>query len=229
MICRCILLLFLVCFINNSLAQELRFFEFHHPVCAENDWRDSSFIAATSDPEVIEEVMEDLGKPVDQRRFIIGNIEEGHGGYNFNGPHAFLWHFVPGEWSLTEVAIELCDGCPYTMVDQEIDYWLHTVEQFCPWSSYVRKEIETPVAVSKAEEERIKVFPNPAHNEINIVSEGEDINEVSIMDMNGKTLINRFYHTSEITMDLSALPEGLYILQMKFNGKHLRKLINVVH
>ena len=49
------------------------------------------------------------------------------------------WHFVSGQWTLTEFAIELCDGNA-ELVNQDIDYWVDTVGQFCPWGSYAAQE-----------------------------------------------------------------------------------------
>ena len=98
---------------------------------------DFNFAAKTSDPDVIADVEAQLDMPVDQRsRFINGPIEEGNGGHNFD----WDWHFVPGAWSLTDLAIEVCDGNPQ-LVEDDLNYWLNTVERFCPWGSYVVREI----------------------------------------------------------------------------------------
>ena len=43
------------------------------------------------------------------------------------------------EWTLTEFAIELCDGNA-VLVSQDVDYWVDTVGQFCPWGSYAANE-----------------------------------------------------------------------------------------
>lgn len=57
-----------------------------------------------------------------------GELAEGDGG--INAPHD--WRLVNVE--LADVTIELCDGTA-TMVDEDLDYWLNTVGQFCPWSA----------------------------------------------------------------------------------------------
>jgi hypothetical protein len=44
---------------------------------------------------------------------------------------------------LTEVAIELCDGNA-VLVSQDVDYWVDTVGQFCPWGARVAEEISDP-------------------------------------------------------------------------------------
>lgn len=60
----------------------------------------------------------------------IGTLHPGDGGVNIG--HA--WHMR--DVTLAEVTIELCDGTA-TMVDENLDYWLNTVGQFCPWQATV--------------------------------------------------------------------------------------------
>ena len=59
-----------------------------------------------------------------------GALAAGDGGVN--APHA--WHMVGT--TFVEITIELCDGTA-TMVDANLDYWLTSVGQFCPWSARV--------------------------------------------------------------------------------------------
>jgi hypothetical protein len=96
-------------------AQTPRCFLFGMRGLPENaDWRDTAFVAC-SNPGLIQEVLDELTKPLSDRRHISGPIAAGDGGHNFNGPHRFAWHFVPDQWSLAEISIELCDGRPTTM------------------------------------------------------------------------------------------------------------------
>ncbi|MCB0518056.1 MAG: hypothetical protein H6577_09740 [Lewinellaceae bacterium] len=88
-----VLLIFL--FQTGLTAQTTRYFEFSVPDCGHGNWQDTSFIAATDDPAVIADVLEDMSKPFEERRFIIGPIAYGHGGHNHNAGHWFLWHTPP--------------------------------------------------------------------------------------------------------------------------------------
>jgi hypothetical protein len=95
------------------------------------------FRAATNDPAVMAAVRAELLLPENERRlFIIGPIDRENGGHNLE----WNWHFLPGEWALTEFAIELCDGNA-VLVSQDVDYWIDTVGQFCPWGSYAAYEV----------------------------------------------------------------------------------------
>lgn len=95
------------------------------------------FTASTSDPDLIRVIQEQLTLP-EQERFlhIHGAIDRGNGGHNLR----WSWYFVPNEWALVEVSIELCDGLP-SDVEKNLDYWIKDVGYFCPWSSYVMKEL----------------------------------------------------------------------------------------
>ncbi len=76
-----------------------------------------------------------LSLPEPQRLlFPNGGIASGNGGVNL----AWSWHFTNA--SLTEIAIELCDGRP-SMVEADLNYWLNTVRSFCPASAYVYAEL----------------------------------------------------------------------------------------
>lgn len=59
-----------------------------------------------------------------------GRLQHGDGG--FNDGHA--WHVV--DVDLVDVAIELCDATA-SMVDADVDYWVNTVGQYCPWGAVV--------------------------------------------------------------------------------------------
>jgi hypothetical protein len=117
---------------KDDRPDELTFlFKMHGDVSGEQDFR-----AMTSDADVIAMARDQLLLPENERNmFISGPIDRGNGGHNFD----WNWHFVPDQWTLTEFAIELCDGNA-VLVSQDVDYWVDTVGQFCPWDSYVARE-----------------------------------------------------------------------------------------
>lgn len=91
--------------------------------------------AVTTDAAVIAEVEKDLKVPIAQRRMITGPIATGNGGVNGK----WTWHFVPDQWTLAEMSIELCDGSP-SYVEAHRDEWIRDVKRYCPWSSGVLRE-----------------------------------------------------------------------------------------
>ncbi|WP_298736920.1 hypothetical protein [uncultured Chitinophaga sp.] len=106
-----------------------------------DDWRDTSFIVATADTQLIRKITEQLAQPVAQRQIVNGALAPGNGGYNHNAAHNFKWHFKEDDWHLTDMSAEALDGRPYSDVDLHNAYWLDTVKRFSPWHSYIKNEI----------------------------------------------------------------------------------------
>lgn len=94
------------------------------------------FLHTTSSTALIAAARAELALPAANRRqFPAGSIAAGNGGFNLN----WGWHFA--EVNLVEVAVEVCDGTP-SMVQANLNYWLTTVRNFCPWAAYVDAEIK---------------------------------------------------------------------------------------
>lgn len=68
---------------------------------------------------------------------INGSIRPGNGG--FNAP--WSWHMDPATVAAPDLAIEVCDGRP-SMVEADLDYWLETLGQFCPWGATVVERLD---------------------------------------------------------------------------------------
>lgn len=128
----CLLMLFTSCGTGND-DDGTHYYRFTH----QDDDIEYSFVAKTSNQEVIAKVEQELQKPFDERRMHInGPIERGTKDYNDN----WSWHFVENQWGLAEISTEVCDGRP-SFVEKEIDYWVDQVGRFCPWSSRVEAEV----------------------------------------------------------------------------------------
>ncbi|HOK52089.1 MAG TPA: T9SS type A sorting domain-containing protein [Bacteroidales bacterium] len=201
-----------------SLAQSLRYFEFSTQ-CGHGNWQDSSFIAATSVQEVIDSVIADLQRPYEQRKFITGPIAPGHGGHNHNANHWFKWHYIPNEWVLTEMAIEICDGCPYSDLDADTSYWIRTIGRFCPWSGKPVREVMPPDNhVNTLPKVQIFLFPNPAQKTVRVAYPGTLPAVLAIYSMTGHTLIFKAKLKNNETIDLSNLEMGLYLIHIYNNA-----------
>lgn len=211
-------LLFALLFLSASIYQELqsqdtRYFQFS-TFCGGNDWRDTSFVAALTDPELINTVISEIERPFEQRKFIIGDIAQGDGGFNFNGEHRFNWHFVTDKWQLAEVAIEVCDGCPFSNVEQDTAYWVGNLGFFCPWTSKPAREIFLTSVDEVETRGNIKVYPNPASQSVFIQ---HTIPGKVTIELRSVTQANlRFIPTViDGRIDVADYPPGLYILQFR--------------
>jgi len=134
------------CSKDNNPTPELskRYFRFNScPEGNHGNWQDSSFIAATSDPKVIKQCLDQLQLPLEERTlFPLGKIDHGYAGYNTNGTHAFSWHFVEDSWEMVELGIEIYDGCAYS--DAELTNYVDNLGSYGGWGNRVLEEIDNP-------------------------------------------------------------------------------------
>lgn len=120
-----------------TFTNDTRFFEFAH------ESSDATFVAWTSDTSVINDVLEQLQLPEDQRNKHINGVIERlpEGCESVNEP--WSWYFPAGQWALAEFSIEVCDGNPQ-FVEDNIGEFVDNVGRYCPWGSYVKREISAP-------------------------------------------------------------------------------------
>ena len=82
-----------------------------------------------------------------------------------------------------------------------------------------------PVLINTAELLGIDIFPNPAHDKINILSD-YTIEKVEIYSVNGKNLLSKNINSISATIDVSMLPNATYIVRIKTsNGIGFKKLV----
>ena len=95
-----------------------------------------SFVAITSDAEVIARAREELKRPTHERHlYILGPVAEGDGGHNDD----WGWHFVASEWELTDTSIDVCDGEPQ-FVEDAIRDWVEKIGRYCPKGARLAEE-----------------------------------------------------------------------------------------
>lgn len=59
---------------------------------------------------------------------------------------------------------------------------------------------------------KVEIFPNPVSSQIHIISKEDDIQTLTITDLQGRKLIHRPVHAKEAMLDLSVLSKGVYLL-----------------
>lgn len=202
------------------------------------EWRDTSFVVAASDPVLLAEIAAELAKPVAERRHVSGSLAGGNGGHNRNGTFWFSWHFPVDQWSLADFSIEVCDGRPYTDVEQDTAYWIGNLGQFCPWSSYVRREI-SPSTKATEPGQVVRAFenaPNPAGFETEFIYELAASAQVrfTITDAQGRLSITSFPGAQPAgihrkTVATGALSNGVYYAILEANGLRKTRRFIVQH
>jgi hypothetical protein len=64
---------------------------------------------------------------------------------------------------------------------------------------------------------KARIYPNPAMNILNIESE-ISIEKVSVYNILGQEVISKYPNTELVTLDVSSLQSGVYILKTSING-----------
>lgn len=212
--------LFLTLFIGLTVqAQTTRYFEFS-TICGHGNWQDTTFIASASDQVLIDTVLANLARPIDQRKFINGLIDYGNGGHNHNATHWFLWHFIPNQWELVEATFEVCDGCPYSDVDADTATWVGILGQFCPWSGRPVREVSKPLSINKKDlENDIILYPNPAQDEVSLKCDNLIDLSVTIYNSFGQELSATFLPNRNNSIRINHLQDGVYFLKIIEGGR----------
>jgi hypothetical protein len=71
-----------------------------------------------------------------------------------------------------------------------------------------------------------KIFPNPARDSITIDCENGPVLGVRIFDVSGRDVFNQKANSEHVTFDISALPAGVYLINVTTNkGENIDKLV----
>jgi hypothetical protein len=213
---------FSICLIFVSAvtyAQPLRFFEFgfRNPLPDE-----MNVIAAASDTARISKTLDQLALPEAQRSlFISGELQYGTG---TNNP-LYSWHFVTDSWDLVETAIEVCDGTP-SDVENDKKYWIETVGQFCPWSSFTKREITPSDVGDNTVDGSVTLYPNPTSGILRIEMKADaTIRSMYILDAEGRRFSDLPVGQCQ-TLELSLMPAGVYYVVIQHaRGNSIYKFI----
>lgn len=66
--------------------------------------------------------------------------------------------------------------------------------------------------VEDHDETEVSLFPNPVSSQMNIISKKDDIRTAKVIDLFGRKLLEMPVQAKEATLELSSLPEGIYLL-----------------
>jgi len=76
----------------------------------------------------------------------------------------------------------------------------------------------TPLSTSSFENAKVRMFPNPAKNSLTLSSQ-EGIENVSLFTVLGQKVLDKDSKGQNVTIDLSGLQKGVYVIQTTLNGK----------
>lgn len=85
----------------------------------------------------------------------------------------------------------------------------------------------TPEISVKPKASPLRLFPNPTQNRVNIALPDQTIQTAYVLDLYGRLILQREFYAGNATLDLSGLPNGIYIVSVTSESGeiHTKKLI----
>ena len=119
--------------------------------------------------------------------------------------------------------------------NQNIDRFVLFLDQsVVNWDTYYLDDFhlsDIPLETQYLEfSDNIKIFPQPAKNVVNI-SSVNSISSVSVLDITGKSISNTSFlkNKNNVTIDISILDAGVYLVSVVLNDKVITKKIKVLN
>jgi hypothetical protein len=97
------------------------------------------------------------------------------------------------------------------------------------WASVTPKSIPTSIAENSLDEKAgATIYPNPVKDIMKVDVKSQDIRQIEIYNLTGERIMTKEIYPGTTNVDVSNLPEGIYIVSFKgsgitFNGKFLKK------
>ena len=119
--------------------------------------------------------------------------------------------------------------------NQNIDRFVLFLDQsVVNWDTYYLDDFhlsDIPLETQYLEfSDDVKIFPQPAKNVVNI-SSVNSISSVSVLDITGKSISNTSFskNKNNVTIDISTLDAGVYLVSVVLNDKVITKKIKVLN
>lgn len=93
---------------------------------------------------------------------------------------------------------------------------------------YHNPEFSTPyVGISNYGEKLsdLRIWPNPTNNFLNVVSDNDPIDYITVMDLSGKILMRKNVGNNNTILNVSLLPVGTYLLETVCKGNFCKKFV----
>ena len=81
--------------------------------------------------------------------------------------------------------------------------------------------ITAPLAI-EIEENELKIYPNPAYNELIIELNKKPLIPATITNIEGKQVIKQDLKLGKNIVNLTEIPKGIYIIEMDFGNRKVQ-------
>ncbi|MCB9260766.1 MAG: T9SS type A sorting domain-containing protein [Flavobacteriales bacterium] len=85
------------------------------------------------------------------------------------------------------------------------------------------------VAVQNIQNTRVKMYPNPASNQVHFDFNGEKISTIRMFDLQGKLIVEESVLNNNHTLYLNSINDGLYLLELSGDNKVAQQKLVVKH
>lgn len=82
----------------------------------------------------------------------------------------------------------------------------------------------SPASINENEMNALQVYPNPSTGIFTITNDGIENAEYSVVDVNGKVLLNGILQGDLMNIDICSLANGNYILEISSNGRRIGEI-----
>ena len=81
-------------------------------------------------------------------------------------------------------------------------------------------------SVGENNADNVAVYPNPTSGNVNIVAEG--MRQVSVVNMMGQVMMTQCIDSDNVTLDMSAFDNGMYLVNIITVNGNIVKVLNVL-
>ena len=85
------------------------------------------------------------------------------------------------------------------------------------------------MGIHEIDSSKIKIFPNPADRFIQVNTQGNEIQNVQLMDLSGRILLEEKFQQNDFQINTSGLADGIYILKISNGNSVSNQKIIVQH
>jgi hypothetical protein len=143
-------------------------------------------------------------------------------------PISYLWSWGDGTFDTTAYPSHTYSTAGYYTICLQITDSTGCTCTYCDSSAYLTKTQNSVITVNvvpsipsgineKELSDRIKVYPNPATDNITIIAPQKSI--IEILNIQGQTIIQQPLQQGKTDIDISSIAKGVYILRLYSNDK----------
>ena len=135
------------------------------------------------------------------------------------------WHYNGGDDGLTFFELNIATG-ETTYICQTGQQNIFILPSIMPAPESAITWSNTIIGVQEVEEAHVALYPNPTGGEVCIQAEG--MRRVTVCSLQGQVVYNSVVYSDFMTLDLSQLTNGMYLVRVTTDEGSITKPVTVV-